>query len=306
MRKRFDLVTLELFIAVATSRSIAQASTSENIAASAISKRISDLEMLVGTPLLYRQQKGVELTPAGEEMLRHARDVLQLLERMDDHMGDFASGLRGTVRIAANTSAITQFLPEDLASFVQQHPDMRIDLTEQVSEEIVASIRDGIADIGIYSGLIAEPEMDVFLYRRDTLVVLAPRSYALGTDGPISFAEFAQHDLVGLQRGSSLQAFIKNRAAEQGLSLKIRVEVLSFDGVRRMVEAGLGIAILPLGAVEPYLSSSNLRMIPLSTDWAERSLKVVVRQVDALARPIRTMLEHLAINIENGDPITDS
>jgi DNA-binding transcriptional LysR family regulator len=293
MRKRFDLLTLELFVAVATSKSIAQAATSENIAASAISKRISDLESQVGTTLFYRQQKGVELTPAGAEMLRHAKDLQLLLDRIDDHMGDFAAGLRGTVRIAANTSAITQFLPEDLAMFVTDHPDMRIDLTEQTSDEIVAAVRDGIADIGIFSGLIADPDLDVFVYRRDTLVVVTPEGHSLGTDGPVAFNEFSQHDLVGLQKGSSLQAFIEKRAVEQGLELKTRVEVLSFDGVRRMVEAGLGIAILPLGVVEPHLTSSDLRMIPVSDAWAERTLKVAVRDAKFLAKPIRTLMAYL-------------
>ena len=293
MRKRLDLVTLELFVAVATARSIAQAATSENIAASAISKRISDFEAQVGTPLFYRQQKGVELTPAGEEMLRHAKDLQRMLDRIDDHMSDFAQGLRGTVRISANTSSITQFLPEDLALFVADHPDMRIDLTEQTSDEIVLAVRDGVADIGIFSGMIPDPELDVYTYRRDTLMVLTPEGHPLGTDGPISFAEFSMHDLVGLQKGSSLQAFIEKRAAEQELELRTRVEVLSFDGVRRMVEAGLGIAILPLGAVEPYLTASNLRMAPVAEPWAERTLKVAVRDTDALARPIRSLMAHL-------------
>lgn len=300
MRKRFDLVTLELFVAVATTKSIAQAATSENIAASAISKRISDFEAQVGTPLFYRQQKGVELTPAGEEMLRHAKDLQRLLDRIDDHMSDFAQGLRGTVRIAANTSAITQFLPEDLALFVEDHPDMRIDLTELTSEEIVAAVRDGIADIGIFSGMIPDPELDIYTYRRDTLMVLTPKGHPLGTDGPVAFSEFSTHDLVGLQKGSSLQAFIERKAAEEELELRTRVEVLSFDGVRRMVEAGLGIAILPLGAVEPYLTASNLKMAPVAESWAQRTLKVAVRDKSVVARPIQSLMAHLTSEFSQG------
>lgn len=296
MRKRFDLLTLELFVAVATTKSISQAAASENIAASAISKRISDFEAQVGTPLFYRQQKGVELTPAGEEMLRHAKDLQRLLDRIDDHMTDYAQGLKGTVRIAANTSAITQFLPEDLALFVEEHPDMRIELNELTSNDIVNAVRDGIADVGIFSGMIPDPELDVFTYRKDTLVVLTPQGHPLGTDGPVSFSEFSNHDLVGLQQGSSLQALIEKRAAEQELELRTRVEVLSFDGVRRMVEAGLGIAILPLGAVEPYLTASNLRMAPVADAWAERTLKVAVREKDGLPRPIQALMRHLSVD----------
>jgi DNA-binding transcriptional LysR family regulator len=175
---------------------------------------------------------------------------------------------------------------------------MRIDLTEQTSKQIVTAVRDGIADVGIFSGMIPDPELDVFTYRRDTLVVLTPDGHPLGTDGPVSFNEFSKHDLVGLQKGSSLQAFIEQRAREQELDLRTRVEVLSFDGVRRMVEAGLGIAILPLGAVEPYLTASNLRMAPVADAWAARTLKVAVRDAKALSKPIKTLMAHLTSTFE--------
>lgn len=296
MRKRFDLLTLELFVAVATLKSISQTAVTENIAASAISKRISDFEAQIGTPLFYRQQQGVELTPAGEEMLRHAKDLQRLLDRIGDHMTDFAQGLKGTVRIAANTSAITQFLPEDLALFVSEYPDMRIELTELTSKAIVNAVRDGVADVGIFTGTIPDPELDVFTYRKDTLVVLTSKGHPLDTEGPVSLGEFSKYDFVGLQKGSALQAFIEKRAAEQGLELKMRLEVLSFDGVRRMVEAGLGIAILPLGAVEPYLTASNLRMAPVADAWAERTLKVAVRKQDDLSRPIQSLMKHLSVD----------
>lgn len=174
---KHNLRTLKLFLSIAKTQSFAQASEVENIAASAISKRISDLEHHIGTPLFYRQTKGVELTPAGREMVLHASNIMRLVERMDANMGDYASGLRGTVRIAANTSAITQFLPEDLACFIEQHPDMKIELTEQTSEDILDAVRDGLADVGIFSGQISPSDLDELTYRRDTLVVIMAKTH---------------------------------------------------------------------------------------------------------------------------------
>ena len=267
---QYNLITLKMFLTVARTGSISQASEAENIAASAISKRISDLEDQIGTPLFYRQTRGVELTPAGHELARHSSNLFRLVERMENQMHDFATGAKGSVRIAANTSAITQFLPEDLASFAENYPDVRIDLSERTSEEILTAVRDGLADLGIFSGMVEEPELEVLTYRLDTLVVVMGKEHPYRPDHPVKFAEFAKLDMVGLQSGSSLQAFLEVCAGEQGLTLKTRVETLSFDGVRRMVEAGLGIAVLPLGAVEPYLESAQLRMqLTLSIHWPQ-------------------------------------
>ena len=294
---QFNLITLKMFLTVARTGSIAQASEAENVAASAISKRISDLEDQIGTPLFYRQTRGVELTPAGHDLARHSSNVLSLVERMKTQMLDFASGAKGTVRIAANTSTITQFLPEDLAGFVEDYPDVRIELSEQTSDEILIAVRDGLADLGIFSSLVEslveKPELECLTYRRDTLVLVMGKDYPFRPDHPVKFAEFAKLDMVGLQTGSSLQAFLEVRAAELGLTLKTRVKTLSFDGVRRMVEVGLGVAVLPLGAVEPYLESAQLRMQEIDEDWAVRTLKLAVKDLNAVSRSVRALVEHL-------------
>jgi len=233
------------------------------------------------------------LTPAGHELARHSSNLFRLVERMANQMHDFATGAKGSVRIAANTSAITQFLPEDLAGFAENYPDIRIDLSERTSEEILTAVRDGLADLGIFSGMVEEPELEVLTYRLDTLVVVMGKEHPYRPDHPVKFAEFAKLDMVGLQSGSSLQAFLEVCAGEQGLTLKTRVETLSFDGVRRMVEAGLGIAVLPLGAVEPYLESAQLRMQEIDEDWAVRTLKLAVKDLSAVSNAVRALVEHL-------------
>jgi len=88
---QYNLITLKMFLTVARTGSISQASEAENIAASAISKRISDLEDQIGTPLFYRQTRGVELTPAGHELARHSSNLFRLVERMENQMHDCPS-----------------------------------------------------------------------------------------------------------------------------------------------------------------------------------------------------------------------
>ena len=290
---KYDLYSLQLFLAVALHENIAKAAEAQNIAASAVSKRISDLEQSIGTPLLYRRQRGVGLTPAGQELFRYAQSIDRMVEEMEANMSEFADGLRGHIRIAANTSAITQFLPEDLAEFVEIHPDLRLELTELTSDSIVTAVKEGLADVGIFSGMVDAQDLDVVTYRQDTLVVIAPRGHSIGSLANARLCDIAGHSLVGLQTGSSLKAFLTAEAAKQGSRLRTRVEVVSFDGVRRMVEAGLGIAVLPHGAAEPYLESSNLVLVPINEPWATRCLKLGVRARGAVNRPIRLLIEHL-------------
>ena len=290
---RYDLYSLTLFLAVADSGSIAQAAASHNIVASAVSKRIADLEALIGTALFYRQQRGVVMTHAGHELLRHARALNNQIACLDAAMSEFAEGSKGTVRIAANTSSITQFLPEDLSAFATDYPDIQIQLVELFSTEVVAAVRNGASDIGICSGLTDPADLAVTLYRRDTLVLATPAGHPLADCNKVSLADILDHDLVSLQNGSSIRAFIDARAEEVGREVRTRVQVVSFDGVRRMVQARLGVAILPYGAVATYLGPSDLAMVPISDSWASRELWIVQKKGEQPSRPTRKLLDYL-------------
>lgn len=290
---RYDFYSLELFLAVATTGSIAGAASRMNTVPSAVSKRISDLERAIGTPLLQRHRRGVDLTPAGQELRRHAEAMHLAVERMEVDMGNYAQGVRGTIRIAANTSSITQFLPEDLALFTAEHPDLRIQLIERSSSDVLEAVRTGLVEIGIFSGFTEASGLQTQLYRRDTLVVAAPDDHRLAGLASVAFRDVLNEDFVALQQGSSIQTFLERQAAEAGARIRTRVQVMSFDGVRRMVEARLGIAILPLGAVEPYLSEGRLAMVSIAEDWAHRDLRIALREDGQLSAPARALLRSL-------------
>ena len=280
---RFDLLSLRLFIATAEMGAIARAADAYHIAPSALSKRIAHLEQTVGAALFFRRQRGIELTPAGEALARHARSVLRLLERMDGELSEFSSGIRGVVRLSGNPSAVIQFLPEDLGAFVALHPSVQIKLHEDMSVAILQAVRDGLADIGIYSSNIPADDLETVPYRCDTLVVITPA----GSSADQSFARRLCRDarlstMSVCRRSSALQALLRAKAAEIDRPIQVRVEVMSFEGVRRMVEAGLGVAILPHGVVMPYRNEGGLAAIELAEPWSQRWLNLAVREYRAL------------------------
>lgn len=214
--RRFDFFTLKLFISVADEGRLTAAAEREHLALAAVSKRMSDLESLVGTTLLYRKPRGVELTPAGQAFLHHARRILDNVERLQAELSEYGEGVRGHVRIHSNTSAIIAFLPQDLSAFSRHYPEIKIDLQERVSSEIIAAVRDGLTDIGIFAGHVAAPDLQIIPYRRDRLVLVTPDKHPLAERSSIAFNEALAFDFIGLQQDASLQALLFEQANLSG------------------------------------------------------------------------------------------
>jgi DNA-binding transcriptional LysR family regulator len=290
---RIDLVSLSLFNLVARTGSISQGAELAMLAVGAASKRMTDLEAAFGVPLLERHSRGVKLTSAGEALHRHVQRILGDVDQMSADLSDHAKGLMGVVRLWANTSAITQFLPSDLAEFTRLQPGIRIELNEADSQEVVLAILDGRADVGIFADRTPALGLQTIAYRRDRLVLVVPSNHPLAKRRKIAFAEAVEYDFVSLTQSTSLA---QRLALESGLlskPLRIRIHVRSFDAMCQMVAAGLGIAVLPVAAAQPLVQALGLRKIELTDPWVDRALMLGARDMGALARPVRGLLDHL-------------
>jgi DNA-binding transcriptional LysR family regulator len=289
----FDFRDLEQFIAVAETGSIARAAERCHTVASAVSKRLSDLEESFGTALLVRGAKGVELTPAGNAFLARARGILHQATQLDEELRRHASGARGHVRVFANISAIVEFLPAALASFLAKHPDIHIHLEEHVSTTVAAGVADNLADFGILGTQAAVDGLTMTPFRNDELVVVLKPDHALARQGALAFSDIVQQPLVGLHANSSLHHLLTRAAAEEGRSLNFRIRVTSFDAVCAMVAAGLGIGVIPTAAAAAYTAQLRLVALPLSDTWAKRQLHICTRTNQPLAAAAQRLLDHL-------------
>jgi len=289
---RPDLSSLALFIRVAESRSLTRAAEASHIALAAASRRITLLEHQFGVQLLYRTARGVELTPAGNALLFHARQLLGHVDVMRAEISDYSRGLKGMVRIHANASALAQYLPDDLASFAAAHPAIGISLAEERSGAIVDALRSGATDVGIVMEG-AEPEgLELFEYRTDVLCVVVPKKHPL-KERRLAFAQLLDQDFVGLESSTVISQIMLAQAQQAAIPLRLRVQVKSFDVVARMVQAGLGIAVLPEDAARAFSGSMGLRLVKLSDAWAARRMFVGVRQYKTLPAPARQLVDHL-------------
>jgi DNA-binding transcriptional LysR family regulator len=299
---RFDLQSLRVFLYAAQSGSLTKAAERAHMTLSALSKRISELEKVTGCALFVRLPRGLALTPAGQSLSEHAQRLLHGVHRMALDMDDYALGVRGHVRVWANTSAIIQFLPSDLAAFMAAHPGIRIMLEEKVSEEVISAVAQGTADIGIFADQVPSLSLQKQLYRKDHLVALVPPNHPLAAREHVAFADTLDYEFVGLHEGSSLLSVMHQAAAIAERALNLRVQVASFDAICRMIEAGLGIGLLPRGAVRQEILGAGLRAIPLIDDWAERKLWIGVRAADELQAEAVYVLDFLASRGRATDP----
>lgn len=293
--RRIDLTSLQLFVAVCELGSIGRAAEREFIAASAVSKRLSDLEATLETPLLYRHTRGVDLTPAGESLLHHARSVLFSLEKMQAELSEYADGVRGHVRIHANISAIVQFLPEDLGAFAQAHPQVKIDLEEHLSSEVARAVQEGAADLGIcHTGALSHgQELQTRAYRRDELVLIVPRGHRLAAQKTLAFASTLDEDHVGLHTNSSIALAMRDAAAAAGRSIKLRIHVTGLDAMCRMIHNGLGVGVMPRRAFELMHGVGELECVGLTDPWAVREIQLVARDFSTLPLTARLLVDHL-------------
>ncbi|CAH2920965.1 MAG: Transcriptional regulator, LysR family [uncultured Paraburkholderia sp.] len=291
---QIDQVTLRLFIAVCEEGTIARAAEREFIAPSAVSKRLADLEALVDVALLSRNQRGVRPTAAGEALLLHARLIMRGHERLQAELSQFAAGARGHVRVLANVSSMVEFLPEALSEFLKANPQIRVDVEERVSAEIVRGLEEGVADLGICRDVVPMGSLEALPYRADHLALIVPRGHPLAAEASIGFEQSLAFDHLGLASNASVNALMQRIAAKKGRELNYRTYVSTFDAAYRFIQAGLAVAILPAEALPRHAADEyGIVAVPLREAWAERRFVICVRDRGALTLAASHLLDHL-------------
>ena len=288
---RFDLVSLRVYVAVIETGSLTAGAARFAISLAAASKRVVNLERDVGSILLTRGKNGVTPTAAGQTLYRHTLLLTADLEGMAMAMGDYGRGVESHVRVWANTSAVNGILPEALRRYLANNSATKIDLEEALSDAVVRAVATGSADLGIFYDNIPAAGLETEVCDVDLLVLLLPRGHALARRKRIRFREALGHDFIGLERSASLQRLLGSAAETLGGTLKVRVQVRSFDAMCRMVALGIGIGVLPRAAAMPHITSMRLAHVRLDESWAERRLLLGCRSFTALSKPARALAE---------------
>ena len=287
-----DLVSLALFVRAIETHSLSKAAEQSHLALAAASRRVSLLEHRYRVQLLYRSSRGVEPTPAGIALAAHARRMLEQADKLHADLSDYANGIKGHIRIKANTSAITQYLPKDLAQFASDHPEVKLELEESRSVEIVQALREGRADIGVVMDGVDLEGLLGFAYRQDRLVAVVPRGHELRAR-KVGFVQLLKYDLVGLDSSAAMMRLLGEAALAAQQPLRLRMQVMSFEAVCKLVQAGMGIGVLPEVAARDFVPIMGLRLIRLTDAWADRWMHVCIRNLESLPAVGRKLVEQL-------------
>lgn len=294
---RFDFVSIRLAVLCAQTGSLTTAARQCNLVLPAASRRLKELETATGCQLFERHSRGLSITPAGRIFLRRGLALLQEMDGLVSELGDMHQGIARHLCLCAGTAAINQFLPPLMAKYSRLHPEVKIDLEEQVSEHVVQALREGRADVGVFVEGPDTDGLDVKDFRQDELVLILPQRHALSGKTPLAFADALDEPWVSLNPGAALLQQQQSAAMAAGRTFKLRMQVRSFDAVGHMVASGLGIALLPKLAALPIVRAMQLNWRPLQDDWAQRRLLVGIRhEADAWISDFRDFLQKTSQN----------
>ena len=291
-RLRLNPLSLELFIEIIEAGSIAAVADRTHVAASGISKRVSDLEATLGTSLIRRTNRGIEASDAGLVLGGLARNLLNDLDEIYFRMRDYSAGIQGQVRLIANRSSIIGFLPRQLKAFTQQHPRVQVRLDERMSAFVARSLLQNDADVGLLWLPKYPAGLELMPYHSDELAVITPIDHALAAQKSVKFADTLDVDLIGLHDDAVAQ--LHEAAAAARKTLRVRMQVSSFDAMCAMVGAGLGIGVLPRSSIASESIGTRLKVIKLDEPWARRDMQVGTRSYDALSPAGKLLFDHLA------------
>lgn len=293
--KDLDLTSLRYFVAVCETSNITRAAEQEHIVASAISKRLAQLEGDLGVPLLERRRHGVVPTPAGETLLEHSRQILGSARRIAQDMASYGAGVRGQVHLLATVSSIAGQLPDDVAQFMRkpEHREIQVDMEEALSRDIARRVREGSAAVGILWDAADLDGLQSCRWRADHLAVVMHASHPLAAKRRCGFEATLEYEHVGLQSASAVNVMLARAAALAGKRMVYRALVSNFEASLRVVRANLGLSIIPREIAEPYAATFGLKVVPLTDPWAARRFAICFRDRATLPRAAALLVDYL-------------
>ncbi|MDD2179280.1 LysR family transcriptional regulator [Acidovorax sp. D2M1] len=278
----YDLTDFRIFTNIAEESNLTRGAARSFLSVPATSQRIKNLEESLKVKLLQRTTQGVSLTEAGKAYLLYAHKVLGNLELLSSELQAFGAGVKGHLKVHANTTAITEFLPPVLKEYLGLHPNVQIDLRERLSDEAVRAVREGAADLGIISGSVPADNLELQRFATSRLVVIAPAGHAVLKQESVRFKELLGYEFVALLDGSATQEFLRQHALKVHGSIKVRVQVAGFDAIVRLVESGVGLGIVPEMVVTRLNTLGTIGICTLAEPWAGRDYYLCAKEFASL------------------------
>ena len=285
-----DLRLIEAFVAVAHHGSVTKAAEALYLTQPSVTARLNTLEQELGQKLFIRSRRGVVLTEAGSRFLRHAERVLREIEEGRQELADLRAGRRGQLILGAAPAISTYFLPPMVARFAHANPDVELAIRTGHSEDILRLVLEDAVHLGLVRRVV-HPAIDSYPVAYEELVLVAPPHHRFASRGEISIAELADEGLVLFDRTSRWHELTWALFAAHGVTPNVKLEIDNVETAKRLVEAGLGVALLPRIAVEREVNAGTVvPVVVADAPPVRREVLAIRRREAALTWPVQAFL----------------
>ncbi len=172
---------------------------------------------------------------------------------------------------------------------------------ERLTHDIVRSVLDGTADLGIVSGDVGSDGLEAIRFSTDRLMLAIPSIHPLASNETVQLSETMEFEHIGLHEGSTLLDFLRRQHRRNGYDRSLRIQVRSFEAMCHIVEAGVGIGVVPESAARRHVQTMDIKLLRLTDDWAVRDRVVLIRNRNALPRSANALIDLLVLEGAGGD-----
>jgi DNA-binding transcriptional LysR family regulator len=272
------LETLKVFCDVVETRSFSTAASQNFVTQSAVSQQIRMLEERYGRQLLERTRGNVQLTPAGEILYQVSKEIVQRYQDMEARLQALTQVVAGTVRVATVHSIGLYELSTPLKRYLKAYPQVHLHLEYSRSSRIYEDALKGNIDLGVVAYPSRRPQITVIPFRQDRLVLVCPPGHPLARHRQVSVAKLAGEPFVGYERDIPTRRETDRLLRRYDVEVRYVMELDNIETIKRVVEIGTGLAILPEPAVRPEVRGKTLVAVQLSDEVFLRPLGIIHRQ----------------------------
>ncbi len=288
-----ELDQLKSFLTVARKGSFSSAAGDLFRTQPAVSMRIRGLESELGHQLLERRQRGVALTPAGEIVRRRAESILGEVGTLVAELADLSTRKSGRVSLGANDTVSLYFLPRIVKRFTQKYPGIELRLFTQISRRVLDLILSDQIDIGIVTLPLYHEGVEVREIYQDRFVAVFPPGHPLAQKRNLRVTDLKGLSIIHLKPDTVTRSWLDAKLEPFGLRSQVRMEVSTIEVIKRLVEAGLGISLLPEMAVREELSSGRLKAARLRGIALTRGVGLAYRRGKYFSIALKAFIEEL-------------
>ena len=257
----------------------------------AVTRQIAALETELKTRLFDRLGRTVQLTAAGEALHRYAEEMLRLRQEARQAVADIGTGAAGRLAVGASSTLATYILPPLLRQYREAYPHIEIAVHTGISAQVLEMIRTNGADIGLVTGEVTDKLLQTIALADYETCVVVPPSHPLSTQETVSATELAGNPLILMETGTNLRTYVDRLLSAAGVEEQVTMELDNVEAIKRMIEAELGISLLPQIAVGMEVKAGRLVALKLTdVPRANRRISLVHRRDKYLSTAIREFL----------------